>query len=156
MAHAFLAKAVYQIPTTRALIDALKARPTLRRLCGWERATDIPSESTFSRAFADFAHGQLPQQLHAALVQTHLGNKLIGHVSRDSTAIEGAEKPPPKAPSAETPAVPKRKPGRPRKGEEPPPPPPKRLELQLNRNWADHLADLPTRCTVGCKRNRQG
>lgn len=34
MAHAFIAKNVYQFPTTAALIDALKARPTLRRLCG--------------------------------------------------------------------------------------------------------------------------
>jgi hypothetical protein len=156
MAHAFIAKAVYQFPTTRALLDALQVRPTLRRLCGWERVCDIPSESTFSRAFADFAEGQLPQQLHAAMVKTHLGDKVIGHVSRDCTAIEGAEKPQPKAPSVESPAQPKRKPGRPRKGEEPPPPPLTRLELQLNRSLADNLADLPSVCAVGCKRNSQG
>jgi len=34
--HAFIAKAVYQFPTTKALLEALQARPTLRRLCGWE------------------------------------------------------------------------------------------------------------------------
>jgi hypothetical protein len=64
----------------------------------------------------DFAPGQLPPPWHAALVKTHWGDKLIGHVSRDATAMEGAEQPQPKTPSAETPAVPKRKPGRPRKG----------------------------------------
>ena len=50
--HAFIAKAVYQFPTTRALLEALKARPTLRRLCGWESLEAMPSEATFSRAFS--------------------------------------------------------------------------------------------------------
>ena len=34
LARAFIAKHVYQFPTTSALIDALQTRPTLRRLCG--------------------------------------------------------------------------------------------------------------------------
>ena len=53
--QAFLATSIYQFPTTAALIEALRSRPTLRRLCGWDRAGDIPSEPTFSRAFAAFA-----------------------------------------------------------------------------------------------------
>jgi Transposase domain (DUF772) len=57
--HAFIAKAVYGFATTRALLDSLKARPTLRRLCGWESVGEIPSESTFSRAFAAFSAGEL-------------------------------------------------------------------------------------------------
>jgi hypothetical protein len=48
-AHAFIAKHVYQFPTTSALLEALRTRSTLRRLCGWESAGDIPSEPTFSR-----------------------------------------------------------------------------------------------------------
>jgi hypothetical protein len=63
---AFRAKAVYQFPTTRALLEALQARPALRRLCGWESASNIPHESTFARAFAAFAQDQLPQRMHAA------------------------------------------------------------------------------------------
>ena len=59
LAHAFIAKSVYQFPTTGALIDALKSRPLLRQLCGWESAGEIPSEPTFSRAFAAFAHDQV-------------------------------------------------------------------------------------------------
>jgi len=45
----------------------------------------VPSEANFSRAFADFAHDQLPQQLHQHLVTTHADPRLVGHVSRDAT-----------------------------------------------------------------------
>ena len=37
LARAFLAKAVYNIGTTRALIDRICSDPQLRRLCGWQR-----------------------------------------------------------------------------------------------------------------------
>ena len=47
LARAFVAKAVLNLPTTRMLIDRVKIDKTLRRLCGWERAGDVPSESTF-------------------------------------------------------------------------------------------------------------
>ena len=132
LAHAFIAKSVYQFPTTGALIDALKSRPLLRQLCGWDSPGEIPSESTFSRAFATFARDQLPQQLHEHMVKTHAGPKLVGHASRDATAIEAPERPAPK------------------------PAPPKRLELQPTRTLAENLADLPARCDVGCKRNSKG
>jgi len=154
LAHAFIAKHVYQFPTTGALIEALRTRPTLRRLCGWERAGEIPSEPTFSRAFAEFAADQLPQRIHEHMVQVHAGRKLVGHVSRDTTAIEAPERPAPK-PAAQTPAAPRQR-GRPKKGEERPAPPSKRLEVQPTRTLAANLADLPTRCAVGCKRNSQG
>ena len=51
LARAFIAKAVFNIPTTSLLIEMLSADKTLRRLCGWQRAGEVPSESTFSRAF---------------------------------------------------------------------------------------------------------
>src|SRR3989442_461417 len=98
IARAFIAKAVYQFPTTRALLDALQARPVLRRLCRWESIGEIPSEATFSRAFADFSADELTQRIHAAMVQQHWGPKLVGHISRDATAIDAREKPAPKAP----------------------------------------------------------
>ena len=156
LAHAFIAKHVYQFPTTAALIDALRTRPTLRRLCGWESAGDIPSEPTFSRAFAAFAQDQLPQQIHEQMVKIHAGPQLVGHVSRDATAVEGAEKPAVKAkPTAPVVAVPKKR-GRPCKGEERPAPPPKRLDLQPTRTLEENLADLPKACDIGCKRNSKG
>jgi hypothetical protein len=154
LAHAFIAKSVYQFPTTGALIHALKTQTTLRRLCGWESAGDVPSEPTFSRAFTEFAGDQLPQRIHEHRVTVHAGPKLVGHVSRDATAIEAPERPAPQ-PTAATPATPRKR-GRPKQGEERPAPPPKRLALQLTRPLAENLADLPTRCDVGCKRNSKG
>ena len=153
LAHAFIAKSVYQFPTTGALIEALKARPTLRRLCGWESSNDVPSEPTFSRAFTEFAANQLPQRIHENRVKVHAGPKLVGHVSRDATALEAPERPAPKPAAA--PKVPRKR-GRPRQGEERPALPPKRLEVPLTRPLTENLADLPTRCDVGCKRNSKG
>jgi hypothetical protein len=151
--HACVAKAVYQLPTTRALLDLLKTRPTLRRLCGWESGGEIPSESTFSRAFAAFSADHLPQKLHEAMVKEHLGSKLAGHVSRDATAIDAREKPAPKPPAP--PRAPKKR-GRPARGEVRAPVPPTRLQQQPHRSLAQNLADLPKGCAVGCKRNSKG
>lgn len=154
LTHAFIAKHEYQFPTTSALIDALKSRPRLRQLCGWDCSGELPSEPTFSRAFAAFAHDQLPQQIHEHLVRIHAGPKLVGHVSRDPTAIEAPERPAVK-PAAAAPASPRKR-GRPKRGKEHPPVPAKRLELQPARTLAANLADLPTGCDVGCKRNSKG
>ena len=92
IAKAFVAKAVYNFETTKALIEYLRGCKNLRRLCGWETRGDIPSESTFSRAFAEYSLGCLPQKIHEAMVKAHCGEKLAGHVSRDATAIEVREK----------------------------------------------------------------
>ena len=80
--HAFIAKSVYQFPTTGALLVALKAQPTLRRLCGWDSVGDIPSESTFSRAFAAFASDELPQRIHERMIMMHANDKMVGHLER--------------------------------------------------------------------------
>ena len=93
LARAFIAKAVFNLPTTTLLIDILRADKTLRRLCGWQRAGEVPSEATFSRVFADFAASGLPSRLHEALIQQTHADRLVGHISRDSTAIETREKP---------------------------------------------------------------
>lgn len=45
---AFVAKAVWDFPTTRDLIDAVRHRPVLHRLCGWETPRRKPL--TASRA----------------------------------------------------------------------------------------------------------
>jgi hypothetical protein len=157
--HAFIAKAVYQFVTTEALVEALQARPTLRRLCGWESAGDIPSLSTFSRAFAQFAADELPQKIHETLVKQHCGPKLVGHASHDSTAIAAPERPPKPAASTvtTTPApVVRRKVGRPKKGQEPPPPPPTRLQQQPSRTLQENLAELPRVCGIGAKKGSKG
>ena len=104
----------------------------LRRLCGWNSIRAIPSEATFSRAFAEFAEGALPSRLHQALIENTMAEHLVGHVLRDATAIEGREKATPKP---KPPAKPKRKRGRPRKGEERPQEP-SRLERQRQMDAA--------------------
>ena len=60
IAKAFVAKTVYNMPTTRALLDRLETDISLRRICGWERKSDISGEWTFSRAFAEFSQSHLP------------------------------------------------------------------------------------------------
>jgi len=59
IARSFVAKALYRLPTSRPVIRALVESPNLRRICGFERKSDIPSESTFSRAFQEFAKTDL-------------------------------------------------------------------------------------------------
>lgn len=153
LAHAFIAKQVYQFPTDTALVEALRSRPMLRGLCGWEDPSDVPHGSTFSRAFHTFADDELPTRIHENMVKVHAGNKLVGHVSRDSTAIKVPEKPQPKP--EPPPKVPGKR-GRRKKGEAAPPVVPKRLDLQPARTLAENLADLPTCCNVSSKRNSKG
>jgi hypothetical protein len=152
LARAFVAKAVFNVPATNMLIERLHADKSLRRLCGWERAGALPSEATFSRAFAEFAASALPSRVHEALIaQTHT-DRLVGHISRDSTAIEAREKPLKVA----APAQPKYKPGRPRKGEKRPAKEARRVEHQPGMSLEAMLSDLPQHCAVGTKRNAKG
>jgi hypothetical protein len=138
------------------LIERLAVDKPLRRLCGWERRGEVPSEATFSRAFAEFARSVLPGRIHEALIKRAYEDRLVGHIARDATAIEAREKPvKPAPPEASTSARPKRKRGRPRKGEvvekEP-----RRLERQAGMRLAEMLADVPKHCAVGTKRNAKG
>jgi hypothetical protein len=151
LARAFVAKMVIKAPTTSMLIGYLGADKRLRRLCGWERPGQIPSEATFSRAFAEFATSELPTRVHEALIKRTHEDRLVGHISRDATAIEAREKPVQVA----APEMPKRKRGRPKKGEvvekEP-----RRLERQAAMSLAEMVDDLPKHCSVGTKRNAKG
>lgn len=152
---AFVAKAVYNFSTTRQLIDYLQSCPQLRRLCGWERKSDIPHESKFSRVFDRASHLELPQRIHENLVTKHLGERIIGHVSRDSTAIHAREK----VQRIES-AMPEEKEsfkrGRPKKGEVRPPKQKTRLQLQGDRSLEENLKDLPQHCNKGTKKNSNG
>jgi hypothetical protein len=153
LARAFVGKAVYSHPHTRATIEALRASPVFRRLCGFVRRSDIPSEATFSRAFAEFAEMSLGDRVHEALVGQWVSPVLVGHISRDATAIEGREKPTAK-PKPPKPAP--RKKGRPRRGEVREPQPETRLMRQGRQSAAEALAELPVYCDVGAKKNSKG
>lgn len=153
LARAFVAKAVLNLPTTEGLIDRLKVDHALRRICGFDSRRRIAGAWRFSRAFAEFAAGQLPARVHEALIGAHLGDQLIGHIARDSTEIEAREKPAKKVTVAERPKPSPK--GRPKKGEgrgkEP-----TRLERQSQRTLAENLAELPKSCDVGTKKNSKG
>jgi len=123
------------------------------RRCGFEGRSAVPSESTFSRAFAEFAESSLPARVHEALIQKTHKDRLVGHISRDATAIEAREKP---VKAAEAPAAAPRKRGRPKKGEAAAPKEPRRLERQAGMTLTEMLADLPTACSIGTKRNAKG
>ncbi len=152
IARAFVAKAVFNLPTTRALLDRLDFDLRLRRICGWERRNDIPSESTFSRAFAEFASTELGTRVHGALVEKVYEQQSVCHVSRDSTQVEGREKPKRKEKKGKK----LKKRGRPCKGEEVSEKPARRLNLQPSMRLEEMLADLPKDCAIGTKRNSKG
>ena len=157
VARAFVAKAVHNIPTTRSLLDRLACDKKLRRICGWEQKGEIPSESTFSRAFAEFSESQLPACVHQIMISEKLSDDIVSHISRDATEIEGREKPPKetKTEAKSDDKMPKRKLGRPKKGEESIKEP-TRLERQRTVTLKEMLADLPHQCDVGTKKNIKG
>jgi len=163
LARAFVAKAVLGVPTTSALIERLGVDKSLRRILGWERRSQVPSEATFSRAFGEFAQGELPDKIHAALIERALGGRIVGAIARDATEIEAREKPVQNKPDdgkddpppPENPPPPRKR-GRPRKDEQRPKPEPTRIERQVTQTLGQMLADLPTACDVGCKKNSKG
>jgi hypothetical protein len=178
LANAFVAKSVLGLTTTRGLIERLMIDRALRRICGFSMCRKLPSESTFSRAFEEFAEARLAERVHEALIHEHLGDELIGHLSRDGTAIEARERPVRKkvivqGPAAtaqsnpvlvegtvgdvcttETPA--KKKRGRPRRDDVRPPAKESPIHRQRQQTLAQMMKDIPTACDRGTKCNAQG
>ena len=150
---AFLAKAIYGLETTRQVLERLQTDRQLRCLCGWNEVRQIPHESTFSRAFAEFAGSELPQRLHEALIEATQKDRLVGHIARDSTAIEARERypenPPPKPQRKRYKMGPKPKRGTPRS-------PRSRIEAQRSMQVSDMLAELPRHCSLGVKKSSKG
>jgi hypothetical protein len=155
IARAFVAKAVYNLPTTVHLLDRLRCDKVFRRLCGWEKSSDIPSESTFSRAFSEFSKSALAERVHSALIKNYQSDCLIGHISRDSTAIEAREKVLFKEKVEITVMAPKKR-GRPKKEEIRPEKEPTRLERQTTMTLKEMFDDLPKACDIGTKKNSKG
>ena len=158
LATAFISKAILNLPTTRDLISRLRVDAALRHICGWRSLRALPHESKFSRAFAEFAASQLPQQLHAAVIQATQSERLIGHVARDSTAIVARERVPEALMEKKRAAKKQRKRKRPKgafarakateRG--------KRIQRQPHQTLEAMLADLPQQCDIGAKKNSQG
>jgi transposase len=89
IARAFLAKAAMNLTSTRQLIEFLKQSSPFRSLCGIKK---VPSEATFSRAFADFAKENLGDKVHSTLITKFVGDQVVMHCSHDTTAVEAREK----------------------------------------------------------------
>ena len=153
IARAFVAKSVYDVPTTEGLMEMLLTQPNVRRICGFERRKDVPSKATFSRAFGEFAMSGLCDATHEALIRTYIGDQIVCHISRDSTAVQAREKPVKKEK-----APPRKKfgRGRPKKGEYRAPKEPTRLERQISQSVEEALSELSTVCDVGAKLNAKG
>jgi hypothetical protein len=138
---------------TRDVSERLQRDSRLRRICGFAMTKALPSEATFSRAFAEFAASNLAQKAHEAMIKSQLGDELIGHISTDSTAIAARER---AAKSVVKEEKPKPGRGRPKKGEIRPPPEPGKVQAQLEQTQAQRLAQLPKGCDVGTKKNAKG
>jgi hypothetical protein len=147
--RSFVAKAVLGLPHTRALLDRLQSDAALRRICGWESAAGVPDETVFSRAFAEFAATEVPQRVHAALIQRRYADQVVGHISRDSTAIVAREK-----------DQSKQKTKRPRasRSKNRTPEQMTRIERQClpEATMEQIMADLPRLCDKGCKNDSKG
>jgi|SRR5579872_3442171 len=159
IARAFVAKAVYNFENTRDLLDRLDHDSQLRSICGWKYTRQVPSESTFSRAFAEFAEMQLPQFVHEALIRETQRDRLIGHIARDSTAITVREAVVEKA--SQRAAQPKskaraRSKGRNARKARKAGDPPTRLERQRTMTLEAMLAELPCYPSCAAKKSSDG
>jgi hypothetical protein len=169
IARAFIAKAIYNLPRTSDLLERLASDEQLRLICGWKRGEALPHESTFSRAFAEFAQMELAQFVHQALIQETQQNRLIGHIARDATAIEARETfPLTKQQKAEIAAS--KRPRQSLKGKKLGPPkrwkggkPPRRpasvdtrLHRQRSMQLEEMLQELPRHCSIGVKTSSKG
>ena len=90
------------------------------------------------------------------MIKDTLGKQLIGHISRDSTAIEARESIAKKDKTEVAKAKPKNKRGRTAKDEVRPAPEPSALERQSSQTLAQIIAELDTACATGTKKNAQG
>jgi hypothetical protein len=154
IARSFIAKQVYNFQTTRALLDRLHSDRVLGMICGWRHAGEIPSESTFSRVFAELSQMKIAEKAHERFIETYLRDLIFFYHSADATAIELREKPVKKEPK---PKKAKRRRGRPKKGEVVAPKDPTVLERQQSMKRVDEMLSLiPTSCDVGTKRNAKG
>lgn len=154
MARAFIAKSVYNIQTTRDLIDRLHSDRILRVLCGWRYKADVPSESKFSRVFKELSDLKIAQKTHEKFIEEYLSEKIFHYNATDATMIPlrekvvKKEKPKPKK---------KYKRGRPKKGEKREPINPTILQKQKDMQSVEEMLELvSTDCGVGVKQNSKG
>jgi len=153
IARAFIAKSVYNIQTTRDLIDRLHHDRALRILCGWRYKSDIPSESKFSRVFKELSDMKIAQKTHETFVKEYLSEKTFFYNATDATKIPLRQKPVKMEKEKPKP----RKRGRPKRGETREPIKPTILNQQKQMQTVEEkLVLVSTDCSVGVKQNSKG
>lgn len=153
IARAFIAKSVYNLQTTRDLIDRLHCDRTLRVLCGWRSANEIPSESKFSRVFKELSDLDIAAKTHEKFVKTFLSKKTFFYNATDATKVPLREKPIKKEKVEKK----KHKRGRPKKSETREPIEPTVLKQQKEMKTIEEMLSLvSTDCGVGVKQNSKG
>ncbi len=153
IARAFIAKSVYNMQTTRDLIDRLHIDRTLRILCGWRDANKIPSETKFSRVFKELSDLKIAEKTQQKFVEEYLSDKIFHYNATDATKIPLREKPVKVEKIEKT----KYKRGRPKKGETREAIKPKILTQQNEMRTVEEMLTLvSTDCGVGIKQNSKG
>jgi len=146
-----LAKNFFRITTTQMLIERLKADPNLRLLCNFKK---VPGKASFSRVFCYLAEIDIMTKIRDKLTAAVLKDKIVYHISRDSTAIQARETVPKKA--AKKPPEPPKKRGRPPKTAIKQEKQPKEMEKQLTEDPYVSLNNLNKKCAYGCKQDSRG
>lgn len=147
----FLMKHVLNLPASKEAVAEARRSPAVRRLCGWESLSGVPSESTVSRAFADFARDRVIAPVFTGFVKSVTAGRVILHRSMDSTEIDARERAAAgeeKEAAAALAAA--------RAGAGPEEADVNAPALQEGRDAETNLALLPTLCDWGCKRNSKG
>ncbi|MEI8378464.1 MAG: transposase [bacterium] len=151
--RAFLAKAFFRVLTIDDLRKRLLSDPNLRTICGF---TKVPSLPTFSRRMSLLSESSLMAESLEAMITEYYAGRLVGDISRDSTAIASREKPCNKKSEVALPQPAKYRRGRPRKGEQRPQKALPVIAQQTTMSLEEALKTLDTRCSWGCKKNSQG
>lgn len=151
IARAYIAKIVLKLPYTKQVIKQLNNDKQLRAICGFDMNKKVPSESTFSRAFKEFANSSLPDKVHQALVKGIYKDQIIGHVVVDSTPLEVREKHVKKGSKKNRKKLKADKQRAQRAGKL------NRRQEQLKEEDLDKMIqNLPTLCDKGMKKSAQG
>lgn len=152
IARAYIAKMVLKLPYTIQLVNLLERDKQLKAICGWDIEGSIPHESTFSRAFSEFARIALPEKVHQALVREIYKDGIVGHIGIDSTPLIGREKALKKeGTSQERKKAANERYIREKKGIEI-----GRKRKQMTQTVDEMITELPNSCDIGMKRNSQG
>ena len=158
IARAFVAKAALNLSTTKGMIERLRVDSMLRRICGFDSVREIPAESTFSEAFAEFARTDVMSKIHETMIKLTFKDVVVGHISRDATEIHAREKiahPGKRNPRSKR--IPTGyKPGRPRKDEVRQVKPKNNIQIQMTQKLPEILGGLSKTFNCGSKRGSRG